>query len=335
MRDHPHVDADSLTPMRSSRRHVPVLAAGVIAILAACSDDGGAGGASTTDVSATTGVGTTTASGTGSTTQGSASSSGSASTNGAGGGAGLRACGDSANAPNAWISNELAGAPVLTGDFDARQFVELPRLLRDVTATNAKYAFDFQEMEGPADPRVGLINVRVTDLVSNDAFGGSLVTDDAPGAHLFLSNVHLEPNWPAWESYATTNYDGMVLDDSEDIYAEDLTIVGWNADSAIDIKSNHAELVCLVTQGNGNRTLRFWKPGPHYLVKSTLENQTGDIVWMSDCSATQLFVFDSTFNGEAQLPADKISCEEGQDPQIVYLDVDPRTTGEMHPMFGG
>lgn len=266
---------------------------------------------------------------------GTAAAGGGGSGSGGAGGAppALRECGDSATIPNAWIATELGGLPELTGDFTSRQFVEVPRFIHDATATNAKYAFDLREEEEPVDLRAALVDVEVTDLVSPDGYGGAVVTANAPGLSLFVSNVRLEPNWPDWVSYDTTNYDGMVLDDSEELYAEDLTVLNWNADAALDIKTNHAELVCLRTGGSGHRALRFWRPGPHYLVKSTIENDTQALVWMSDCDATTLYVYDSTFNGEPTIPEGKLECENGADPSVVYLDVDPRTTGEMHPMF--
>jgi hypothetical protein len=234
---------------------------------------------------------------------------------------------------NPWIQTEFAGVPDFTGDFTKRTAVELPRLIHDASVTNAKYGFDLEDEVDPGDPRVALVNVDIHDLTSTDAYGGSFQTAGAPGAKIYLSNVYLEPNWPAWVSYATTNYDGMVLDGSEEIYAEDVTVKNWNADSAADIKSKRAQFVCLRTEGNGHRTLRFWNIGPHYLVKSAVNNDTGALVWMKTCTGARINVYDSTFNGAPQLPADKISCEDGGVPEIVYLTTDPRTTGEMHPMF--
>lgn len=242
-------------------------------------------------------------------------------------------CGVSEGSANPWIQAAFAGVPVLSGTFTSRTSVELPRLVHDASASNGKYGFDLHEAEAPADPRAAFVNVRITDLSSNDSYGGALQTSGAPGAKLYLSNVYIEPRWPAWQDYDTTNYDGMVLDGSAEIYAEDLTVKNWNADSAADIKADIAQFVCLRTEGDGNRTLRFWEPGPHYLVKSSVNNGAGAVVWMRNCTGAKLFVYDSTFNGAAQIPADKISCDEGEDPEIVYLTTDPRTTGEMHPMF--
>ena len=224
-------------------------------------------------------------------------------------------CGISATVPNPWIQAELANVPQLTGDFTKRTSVELPRLVHDATVTHAKYGFDFKEAQAPTDPRLGLVNVRITDLVSSDGFGASFQTSGAAGASLYLSNVYLEPNWPTWVSYDTTNYDGMVLDHSEEIFAEDLTVKNWNADTAADIKSKRSQFVCLRTEGDGHRTLRYWNVGPHYLVKSSLHNGTGDLVWMQTCTGATVFVYDSTFNGASELPADKVSCNDGGTPR--------------------
>lgn len=242
-------------------------------------------------------------------------------------------CGERATIPNPWLQTEFAGAPTLTGDYTKRTGAETPVLVHDASVTGAKYGFDITELEAPVDPRVALVNVRVTNLVSNDIYGASFQTAKASGAHIFLSNVYLEPNWPHWVSYSETNYDGMVLDGSEDIFAEDVTVKNWNADCAADIKSKRAQFVCFRTEGNGHRTLRYWNVGPHYLVKSSINNEDGAILWFNQCTGAKVNVYDSTFNGSPTIPADKISCEEGGQPEIVYLTTDPRTTGEMHPMF--
>jgi hypothetical protein len=235
---------------------------------------------------------------------------------------------------NAWIASSFAGAPVMTGDFTARTNVETPRLVKDATGTNAKYAFFLREQESPDDRRAAFVNVNIHDLKSSDAWGAGIATSDShPDMKLYLSNVYIEPNWPTWKNYDTTNYDGIVLDSSDEFYAQCLTIKNWNADSALDIKANKAQFDRLTTIGNGNRTLRFWRTGPHYLVESSVENGTGALIWIKDCPGTTLYVYESTFNGASQIPANKISCDDGANPNVVYLTEDPRTTGEMHPMF--
>ncbi len=234
---------------------------------------------------------------------------------------------------NPWIAENFSGVPVLSGDFDTRQKVELPSLIQDATGTNAKYAFDLYDEQEPLDPRVALVNVQVKDLASSDIYGAAVQTSHAPGAELFISNVFVEPNWPTWMSYDDTNYDGLVLDGSSRIYAENLTIQHWNADSAIDIKAEQAQFVCLSTVGDGNRTLRFWKTGPHYLVRSSVNNMAGDVMWFADCDNTTVYVYESTFNGAGEVPIDRVACDSGTAPQFVYLDSDPIAAGELHPMF--
>jgi hypothetical protein len=235
---------------------------------------------------------------------------------------------------SAWIIEHFADAPVVSGDFAERMQIEAPALVMDATNTNAKYAFETRDDEKPTGPEVGFVNVEITDLVSTDGFGGAIQTSYSPGAIVYIANMYVEPNWPAWQDYDTTNYDGIVLDESAEFYAEDLTIANWNADSAIDIKAPIAQFVRLETEGGGNRTLRFWATGPHYLVESNVNNPSGTVLWFSDCDATTLNVYDSTFNGAPQVAPGDIECDNGSAPNIVYLDTDPRTTGEMHPMFG-
>lgn len=237
----------------------------------------------------------------------------------------------------AWIREHFAADAHHTGAFDARTRIETPALVHDATACCAKYAFDVREEAAPDRREVGFVEVSIADLVSSDAFGGGVQTSGAAGATLFLANVTIDPGWPTWVSYAETNYDGLVLDDSAAIYAEDLTIRDWNADGAIDNKAPISQFVRLRIEGAGNRGIRYWGDGPHYLVDSTLENAgglgEGSILWFSDCDAIELRVFASTFDGSSTVPPSAISCDNGSDPEIVYLTVDPRTTGEMHEMF--
>lgn len=237
----------------------------------------------------------------------------------------------------AWIIEHFAGAPEVTGDHDSRTRVETPALIRDATGCCAKYAFDIAEEDAPADPQVGFVRVMIRDLVSSDAYGGGMVSARAPGLETFMADVTVEPNWPDWISYSETNKDGLVLDDSAAIYAEDLTIRNWNADSAIDNKAPISQFVRLTIEGRGNRALRYWRDGPHYLVESTLENTGGlgdeAVLWFSDCDAVVLRVYDSTFNGAETIAPGLVSCDNGSSPTIEYLTTDPRTTGEMHEMF--
>ncbi|MBN8609118.1 MAG: hypothetical protein J0L92_00925 [Deltaproteobacteria bacterium] len=237
----------------------------------------------------------------------------------------------------AWIRAHFEGDAHLTGTFDARTRVETPALVHDATACCAKYAFDVREEAAPDRREVGFVEVEITNLESTDAFGGGVQVSGAEGATLFLANVTVDPGWPTWVSYAETNYDGLVLDGAAAIYAEDLTIRDWNADGGIDDKAPLSQFVRLVVEGAGNRALRLWGPGPHYLVESRLENEgtlgEGSLLWFSDCDTVEVRIYRSTFNGSETVPAAAISCDAGSDPNLVYLEVDPRTTGEMHEMF--
>jgi hypothetical protein len=252
-------------------------------------------------------------------------------------GGGGEADADPGGRAGTWIIDHFAGAPVVTGDFTTRTRVETPALVHVATGCCAKYAFDVVEEVEPVDPRIGFVDVAIQDLVSADAFGGGIVTARAPGVELFLSDVVIEPRWPDWIDYNTTNYDGMVLDDSAAIYAEDLTIRSWNADGAIDNKAPISQFVRLTIEGRGNRGIRYWRTGPHYLVDSHLENTgglgDGTVLWFSDCDATTVRIYASTFNGSSTVPGALIGCDNGTAPQLEYLTTDPRLTGEMHEMF--
>lgn len=237
----------------------------------------------------------------------------------------------------AWIRMHFADAPTLDGTFTSRTRVETPALVDGADACCAKYAFDAIEAEAPELPEIGFVDVAIHDLESTDAFGGGIQVDRAPGATLYLAEVTIDPGWPEWVSYATTNYDGMVLDGAAAIYAEELTIRDWNADGAIDNKAQVSQFVGLTIEGRGHRGIRYWRSGPHYLVDSTLENTgglgEGSILWFRNCDTVELRVWNTTFDGSPTVSPDAISCDEGSDPTIVILDADPRTTGELHEMF--
>ncbi len=233
-----------------------------------------------------------------------------------------------------WILQHFADDPTMTGDFDQRTLVEAPALVLEATGGNAKYAFTPRDEEGRDDKRVGFVDVSISDLVSDDAYGAGIGLSNAdPGFSLYLDSVHIEPNWPAWVDYSTTNYDGIVLDGAAEIYGEDVTIVNWNADSAIDNKAEVSQFVRLIVEGPGNRAIRYWRDGPHYLVESSIDNPSGAVMWFSNCDTTTLYVYASTFNGAPQVPGDVIQCDQGSNPNIVYLEADPREAGDMHPMF--
>lgn len=319
-----------------------------LALVVACGSDddtsksapgaGGAGGSSTGGSGASSEGGT----GAGGASTGGASGSGTGGTSSGGSaGSGGSAVGGNGGAPagNAanWIIAHFAGDPVVTGNFTERTSVESPSLVKDATGCCAKYSFDVHEEDPPNEPEVGFVNVSIMDLESTDAYGGGISSAYAPGLTLYLAQVTVEPNWPTWVSYSATNYDGLVLDDSAAIYAEDLTVKNWNADGAIDNKAPISQFVRLKIEGHGNRGIRYWASGPHYLVDSTLENTgglgEGSLLWFSDCDTAVVKIHASTFNGSPTVPASMISCDNGSAPTLEYLTTDPRTTGEMHEMF--
>lgn len=243
----------------------------------------------------------------------------------------------------AWIANHFSDITPRTGIKTGRQNVETPAYFKNYTGTGGKYGIDAYEKSAPDDRRIGLVNVKISANVSTDIYGASLYnanTTSGTDIKWYMKNVTVEPDWPNWISYSATNYDGITLDNlsggTTEIYAEDLTVRKWNADAGIDNKSAKSQFVRLTIEGAGNRSLRLWRPGPHYIVDSRIDNPgglgNGVIVWMKDCSTTDIRVWNSTFNGTKTIPSNKIKCEAGT-PNITYLTKDPRTTGEMHPML--
>lgn len=234
-----------------------------------------------------------------------------------------------------WISETFADAPEITGNLTGRTEIESPAWVRDAEISGGKYGLSLRAREDPDNRMVAITTVRITDLESDDRFGAGIAAhrDDAD-MELYLSDVLIEPDWPEWQSYDETNYDGIVLDGARAIYAQDVTIAGWNADSAVDNKAEVSQFAGLRVAGPGYRPLRYWRAGPHYLVQSAISKPGGGtLIWFKDCGSTTLFVHDTSFNDLPRLTEDMIACEEGANPEIVYLDEDPRMTGQMHPMF--
>jgi len=234
-----------------------------------------------------------------------------------------------------WIAAAFSGAPVVTGHRVGRVELESPVWVREATGSAARYAFDLRDRRPPEDPRAAFTDVDISGLRSSSRFGAGIRTHrDGPAMQLFLVDVTIAPGWPDWVSYQHTNYDGVVADGAAALFAQNLTITDWNADSAIDNKATISQLVRLEVTGSGYRPLRYWQPGPHYLVDSTIRrNGPGPLIWIQDCESTRLFVHETTFNGQARLTDAMISCEVGDAPDIVYTDEDPRKSGIMHPMF--
>ena len=259
---------------------------------------------------------------------------------------------DGSGKMNPWIAENFRGVPVTTGNFTSRITLESPVLVKDSTACCGKYGFQFkcrkskknrrlkrQCPSAPVDKRAAFVNVTIRDLQSSDAYGGAISTTRTyPNMMLYLSNVYIDPNWPTWISYSKTNKDGLVLDSADEIFAEDVTIKRWS-DAAIDNKALRSQFVRLNASGAGNHTIRYWRVGPHYLVDSSLTNPgghgEGTLMWFKTCAGAVVNIFNSKFNGSATVPANKIKCKDGGTPKLNYLKKDPRTTGEMHPMFTG
>ncbi|SFF03084.1 hypothetical protein SAMN04488523_11563 [Sulfitobacter brevis] len=234
-----------------------------------------------------------------------------------------------------WIAEAFAGSEVLNGAMEGRVEVKAPAVIRDATLERARIGFSLRHGPEGTERRVAFVNVAVTDMQSHDRYGAAITTHRKdPGLSVFLSDVALHPGWPIWESYETTNYDAITLDAAEALYAQAVTIIDWNADAAIDSKGQTTQLVDVAISGNGNRPLRLWRPGPHYLVHSSIEKPGGGtLIWLKDCDRTRLRIFASRFNGADRLSADQVSCDQGTFPHIEYLPNDPRQTGDMHPVF--
>lgn len=213
-----------------------------------------------------------------------------------------------ADAASAWLEQSFAGVPVVSADKAGRLTVDSPAVVRDSTISSARYGVSIREREAPDDRRIALRNVLISDLVSQQRYGAGIKTHrQSADMQLFLIDVVIKPNWPDWLSYEETNYDGIVLDGAQSIFAQNLSITDWNADSAIDNKAEVSQFVRLSVSGPGHRPLRYWRAGPHYLVHSRIETPAeGTMLWFSDCDAATLFVYETRFNGLSRLTEDQV-----------------------------
>lgn len=234
-----------------------------------------------------------------------------------------------------WVAEQFADVPQVTGRFEGALQIDSPAWLRDVQVSGARYGISIRGRPPPHDPRVALTNVHVGDLISRRNYGAAIRTHrKAPLISLFLVDAVIAPNWPDWSSYGDTNFDGLLLDGALGLYAQNLTVQDWHADAAIDNKAQRSQLVRLTVLGPGHRPLRFWRPGPHYLVHARIETPGGGaLLWVKSCKNMDLRVFSSSFNGQPRLAEQDIDCADGGVATVTYLDQDPRLTGEMHPMF--
>ena len=212
----------------------------------------------------------------------------------------------------------------------------MPILVKDAYSNgNAKYAFSLRDRDLSNDRRAAFVNVNITDLVPTTSIYGAGIRTirDFDGAVVYLADVYVEPNWPDFVDYSTTNQDGIVLDGAAEVYGSNVTIHNWNSDAAIDNKATISQFVGLTTSGSGFRAMRYWRDGPHYLVDSQIDTSNGTSVWFRECDTVELYVYNTTFNGSSTLEPDNYRWDRGSSPTIIYLDSDPREAGVMYPMF--
>lgn len=235
-----------------------------------------------------------------------------------------------------WLDKSFARAGRRSGAFEGRVELMTPVHVRNAALSDARIGFSLRVSDRVPDPRAAFAAVRISDLASADRFGAGIKTHRSdPGVTVYLADVTVSPGWPAWRSYDDTNYDGIVLDAAAALYAQDVEIDDWNADSAIDSKAEVTHLVDVSISGTGHRPLRLWRPGPHLLVDTRIDRPgDGTLIWIRDCDTVSLRIFRSRFAGQPRLEPARVSCEAGSDPRIVYLEDDPRTTGEMGDFFG-
>jgi hypothetical protein len=238
--------------------------------------------------------------------------------------------------PDLWLLKHFTNAPKLTGKLEERTQVEAPHLIQDVDVCCGKYALDLEPNNNNQNLEVGFLNVKISELMSNDIYGAGVRTSSP--IDVFMVNVEVNPMWRLWQGYDQTNYDGLDFDGGGKIYIDGLTITDWNADGGIDVKADEGtQFVNVTIKGTGNRAIRYWRQAKHYLVNSSINNdgKNGDgvLLWFRYCDQSTLYVYKTSFNGLDKVSANDILCEQGNAPNIIYLEKDPRTTGEMHPMF--
>jgi hypothetical protein len=255
---------------------------------------------------------------------------------------------------------DLGAPPPITGNRTGRLNVITPILFDGATVTGGeKYGCDVCPTM-PTKQEFGMVDSSVSGQHprTNDQYGASIIASTNsnmtrtclnPASTVgYLVNVTLNPGLPPWDpvgTYNTTNFDGVTWDaegPSSALYTSGVTVLDW-ADAALDIDAKKSEHVRLTVQappdGPGYRALRFWTPGPHYLVDSTIADGSPFLIWVSAAARDnfELRVWKSSFAGQQTVPDGRAVWGDDNDPlpmeRIKYLNLDPRATGEMHEMF--
>lgn len=261
----------------------------------------------------------------------------------------------------AWIKAYFAGKPVLTGAYIGQVEMLAPAIMQSASCKNSYYCINAGSDWGFAtDKRLAFVDTNFGPQQVNGQYGAALMCwggENKTGDHLFdvyLSNVHLDPAWPAWKDYNTTNMDAATFDcgfQDGHLYVKDVWVTGW-ADAALDVKMGAIQADHLTTNGNGLNTLKLWWKGPHYFVNSDINNTRyksttnpsapdspaagdGGMIYFAQCQGTIVNLYGSKFNGYTTLGRNQYSCGDGADKSVTVnnLTTDPRTTGEMHPLF--
>jgi hypothetical protein len=255
---------------------------------------------------------------------------------------------------SAWVEAYFAGKPVITGEKTGPTDVGSPSIMKDAHCKLSYYCVNAWGTDGEVDMRVAFVRSTFDQAQVDGPYGASIMCWGGPnktGHHLFdvfLSDVTLAPGWPTFQNYDTTNMDGGTFDcgwRDGHLYVNNVTVSGW-ADAALDVKPGALQAVNLTTNGDGLNTLKLWNNGPHYIVNSHINNTRystvdppaagdGGLAYIAMCASTTIKIWNSTFNGANTLARNKYSCGDGADKSatVINLTVDPRTTGEMHPLF--
>ncbi|NBD74418.1 hypothetical protein GVX82_05255 [Patescibacteria group bacterium] len=154
---------------------------------------------------------------------------------------------------------------------------------------------------------------------------------------LFMANTYVSPGPGDAAGVSSANTMGG-------LYAESVTFDTLQGNSAIEVKAHDLQLSRVSISGPLDRPIRVMRRGVKYFADVDIQKPSSGgwnpLVQVKYCRGTTLKIYNSSFNGSPHLERGDVHCwgaDRGawEDLNIEYLDVDPRTTGEMHPMFRG
>ena len=260
-----------------------------------------------------------------------------------GGGAIPNTCGS--DAAYRWIEENFAGTSEITGEYTGRLLTDGPPVWVDAATFSGGCDRGLLGIRS-SDTTSAITNSRFLDMCPSGNYDDRISStvqinnrsgDDA--SRLFVANSYMSPG--AGDAAGLSSGNTMA-----GVYVESVDFENFQGDAAIETKSIDLQLSRVNISGPARRPIRVMREGVKYLADVNIDKPASGgwdpLIQVKFCEGTTLRIYNSSFNGSSRLERSDIDCWSPggargtyDDLIIEYLDVDPRTTGEMHPMFQG